>query len=384
MTLPRDTPFLCDPGALQVCRMLEEAGYQALFVGGCVRNAVMGHPQSDVDMATDARPERVSALAAALDLRVIPTGIEHGTVTVLAHGTPFEITTFRRDVATDGRRAVVAFSDRIEDDALRRDFTMNALYARSDGTIIDPVQGLDDARAARVVFIQDATARIREDYLRVLRFFRFWSFYADQGQGFDPQVLAAIAANLDGLETLSAERVGQEMRKILAAPDPAPAIATMHQIGVLARILPIADDRALPRLVHLEEMTHTAPDSMRRLSVLGPMDATDRLRLSKVETRDLSALTDAMGQTYGARALGHLLGQTRGWDAMLVRAASLEQPLDPEAQTDVTTGAAQTFPVTAADLMDRFQGPALGKELARLREIWLRSDLSQDRHDLLG
>ncbi|MFZ1479437.1 MAG: CCA tRNA nucleotidyltransferase, partial [Paracoccaceae bacterium] len=237
----------------KVCSALRDAGWQALPVGGCVRNALLGVPVADVDIATDARPETVSDLAKKAGFKVVPTGIEHGTVTVIAGGVPYEITTFRRDVETDGRRAVVAFSDRLEDDAARRDFTMNALYALPDGTVIDPLGGIADLKARRVRFVGDAGTRIREDYLRILRFFRFHAWYGDSGAGLDADGLAACAELSAGIETLSSERLGAEMRKLLAAADPAPAVAAMAQAGVLRQVLPGADHRALAPLVHLEE-----------------------------------------------------------------------------------------------------------------------------------
>ena len=188
-------------------------GFQALFVGGCVRNALMGLPISDVDIATDARPEQVVQCMQAAGFRTVPTGLAHGTVTVLTGADSYEVTTFRRDMSTDGRHATVAFSTDIAADAARRDFTMNAIYATAGGQVIDPLGGLPDLLARRLRFVGDAGERVREDYLRILRFFRFHAIYGDDG--FDAQALAAIADNLAGLETLSRERVGGEMRKLL-------------------------------------------------------------------------------------------------------------------------------------------------------------------------
>ena len=244
--------WISHPGTQALCAALEGAGYRALFVGGCVRNALLGEPVADIDIATDATPEAVSNLAQSAGFKVVPTGVEHGTVTVVAEGRPHEVTTFRRDVETDGRRAVVAFSDRIEEDAERRDFTMNALYADRQGRVIDPLDGLPDLQARRVRFVGDAETRIREDYLRILRFFRFHAAYGDPAGGLDTEGLAACAALAAGLETISKERITAELRKLLAARDPAPSIAAMAQSGILIRILPGADPRALAPLVHLE------------------------------------------------------------------------------------------------------------------------------------
>lgn len=384
MILPPETAFLADKSAQQVCSVLSIAGQRVYFVGGCVRNAILGSALTDIDIATDARPERVMALCEAAGLKAVPTGIAHGTITVVVGSDAYEVTTFRRDVETDGRRAVVAFSDQIEDDARRRDFTMNALYATPEGQIVDPLGGLPDARAGIVRFIEDAGARIREDYLRTLRFFRFWAWYGDQDAGFDRETLAQIAGHLPGLAQLSAERIGAEMLKLLAAPDPSQAIATMEQIGVLAQVMPIASAEVLPVLVHLEQDTQTPPDPIRRLAALGAEDATDRLRLSKSDSRDMQDLRAETGSVYGPKVMGQLLGAKRGWDAYLLKSASFAHPVDPDARALVRAGAQAVFPVQASDLMPKFEGAALGAELKRLRDIWIASDLTLDRDALLA
>ena len=198
------------------------ANVEARVVGGAVRNALIDRPVSDVDIATTAEPEDVIRLARKAGLGAYPTGIDHGTITVVADGVSFEVTTLRRDVETDGRHAVVAFTTSWEEDAKRRDFTINALYCGEDGTIYDPIGGLDDLRKRRVRFIGDAEARIREDYLRILRFFRF---SADYGNGqLDPAGLAAVTALKDGLSRLAAERIRSEILKLLAAPKAAEVV----------------------------------------------------------------------------------------------------------------------------------------------------------------
>ena len=259
---------------------------------------------------------------------------------------------------------------------------MNALYARISGEIVDPLGGLLDALAGRVVFIENAQARIREDYLRILRFFRFWAYYGQHEDGFDPEVLAAIAETLDGLEQLSAERVGNELMKLLAAPNPSMAVATMNQIGVFARILPIISADVLPRLVHFEEVTQTPPDALRRLAVLGPQDAKERLRMSKRDLRDLEGLRQAAGDSHGPKALGHIWGAQRGWDAILVRAASLEVPPAPDDRDAVIFGAQAVFPIKAADIA--LEGPELGARLKKLKADWLGSELTLTKTQLLG
>ena len=366
-----------------VCQMLIQAGYKSLFVGGCVRNAIIGAHVTDIDIATDARPEVVMELAKDAGLRPVPTGIEHGTVTVIAGGVPHEVTTFRRDVETDGRRAVVAFSTRVEDDARRRDFTMNALYADAAGTVLDPLGGLPDLMARRVRFIEDASARIAEDYLRILRFFRFHAWYGDEAERLDPLALAAIAAATDGLAQLSRERVGAEVRKLLAAPDPAPSVAAMRACGVLTRILPGADDRALAPLIHLEVESGLQPDWLARLAALSGPEAAPRLRLSRSEEARLCTLRDGIGSMRGAGELGFRLGYDDARAVLLLRAAVMGIPIDPSSLHAAEEGAAAVFPVAAADLMPGFTGPALGRELERLKSLWIESGFRLSREDLL-
>ncbi|MDZ4094078.1 MAG: CCA tRNA nucleotidyltransferase [Paracoccaceae bacterium] len=365
-----------------VCAALETAGYHALFVGGCVRNALLDVPVSDIDLATDAAPKTVTDIAKKAGFRVVPTGFDHGTVTILAGGIPHEVTTFRRDVATDGRRAVVAFSTDVAEDAARRDFTMNALYARADGTVIDPLGGLVDLLARRVRFVGDAGARIAEDYLRILRFFRFQAHFGDPDQGLDAEGLAACAANLAGLETLSRERVGAEVRKLLSAHDPAPAVAAMAQTGVLTAVIAGANATALPILVHLEG--GLAPRWLRRLAVLGGQDVADNLRLSRAQTNDLSHIRDEMGTLRPPAELAYRYGAVLASDIVLCRAALLETPPLPGWQDQIARGAGAQFPIKAADLMPALRGPALGMALRALEERWIASGFALTRADLLG
>lgn len=366
-----------------VSAMLIQAGHQAWFVGGCVRNALLGEPITDIDITTDATPERVMELARSAGFHPVPTGFEHGTVTVVVHGEPFEVTTFRRDVETDGRRAVVAYAGTIEEDAHRRDFTMNALYANARGEIADPLGGLKDLEARRVRFIDNARARIREDYLRILRFFRFHAWYGDPAGGLDSEAMAAVSHLSAGLETLSRERVGSEIKKLLAAPDPAPSVAAMVETGVLAHVLFGADARALPILVHHEKALGAAPDPMRRLACLGGDDYAERLRLSKADARHLARLMEYRGSTASVAELGYRLGAKEGRDVVLLNAALLECPLPDDLENALENGAAAVFPVRPRDLMPEFEGPALGKRLKRLERRWIDSGFRLERNELL-
>ena len=370
-----DAAWLDAAAARAVTGALGASGNQVLYVGGCVRNALLGRAVSDIDLATDARPEAVLALAEAAGLRAVPTGIAHGTVTVLAEGQRFEVTTFRRDVETFGRRAVVAFTDDLAEDAARRDFTMNALYARPDGAVVDPLGGLADLRAGRVLFVGDPAQRIAEDYLRILRFFRIHAWYGDPDGGLDADGLAACAAARDGLALISNERIGVEMAKLLAAPDPAPAVAAMAAAGILAAVLPGADPRPLAPLVHAEAVAGAPPRWQRRLAALGwHEDWADALRLSRADARMLAttAAVLAAGEPPAAAAFRH--GADAARDAALVRAASLGEAPPADLEADLARGAGAVFPVAAADL--ELSGPALGRALDRMRDAWIASDFT--------
>ena len=383
LRLPAETPWLNDPKVTRVCTAIEAGGYDIFFVGGCVRNVVLDEVASDIDMSTNARPETVMKLAKDAGLKAIPTGIDHGTVTVISSGTTFEITTFRRDVETDGRRAVVAFSNDIIDDARRRDFTMNALYARPDGSIVDPLGGIQDVLDRRVRFIEDADQRIREDYLRTLRFFRFSAWYGAIDQGFDPDALNAISSNLDGLETLSAERVGMEIVKLLNATDPAVAVAVMRQTGVLNAVLQGADDTWLAPLIHVESLWDLSPDPIRRLAVLGGTGVEKTLRLSKAQARLLMQYRDGIGSMAGAGELGYRLGTDVAKGIVALRCAYSGSPPVNEMLDRVVVGSAAKFPIKASDLMDVFSGPALGKRLKELEAEWIASNFTKTKEQLL-
>lgn len=376
--------WLSRPGPQAVSAMLTDAGFTALFVGGCVRNTLLKTEVSDIDIATDAHPERVMALAGAAGLHAVPTGIDHGTVTVVYDHEPYEITTFRKDVSTDGRRAVVAFATSVQDDAHRRDFTMNAIYADAAGAILDPVGGLPDLEARIIRFIGDPAARVQEDYLRILRFFRFNAWYGDPKVGPDAEGLATCAAFSAGIDTLSKERIGHEMLKMLAAPDPAPAVASMAAAGVLTRSLPGADHRFLAPLVHCESEAGIAPDALRRLAVLGGEDAKDALRLSRADARHLAGTTRALGADLTPAALSFEFGAKVATDALLIRHATLSQPMPTGWQDQVDRGSTAKFPVQARDLPDTLEGPAIGAHLKDLKTRWLASDLSLSKDDLLG
>ena len=283
--------WMTAPATAAVFDALEAEGGPdcARFVGGCVRNALVGRPIDDIDIATTLTPERVKTALGRAKIRAVPTGIEHGTITAVSDHTPHEITTLRRDVSTDGRRATVAFTEDWVEDALRRDFTLNALYARRDGSIYDPTgQGVADAKAGRIVFVGDAEQRLAEDHLRNLRYFRFYAWF---GKGApDAAAVAACSKLKNGVETLAAERISKELLKLLAADDPRAAVRLMAEAGVLEVVLKAQADLArFEAFVEVETDQLFECDPVLRLAALLPDDQVaamalaTRLRLANAE-----------------------------------------------------------------------------------------------------
>jgi poly(A) polymerase/tRNA nucleotidyltransferase (CCA-adding enzyme) len=357
------------PGMAKVWDALPEAR----VAGGAVRDWLAGREVADVDFAVPLAPDVVMARAAAAGLKAVPTGLAHGTVTLVAAGRGFEVTSLRRDVATDGRHAVVAFTDDWEEDAARRDFTFNAMSAARDGTVYDYFGGREDLAAGRVRFVGTAAARITEDYLRVLRFFRFFARF---GRGApDAEAVAAIMVLRDGVNTLSAERVWSELKKILEAPEPVPALRLMADTGVLPLVLPGAD------VARLEAMMDAgAPvDPLLRVAALWRGDVAAfaaRWRLSGAEAARLAALAvpntlqpgddDAMLRRALAEEPAPVLvdrswlagGAGPGWEALRARLRRMERPV---------------FPLQGRDLaaLGMVPGPEMGAKLQEIRAWWL-------------
>lgn len=378
-----DEPWLTQADTQRLFDVLTSRGDAAYAVGGCVRNAFLGEPVSDVDIATSATPEDVVAAASGAGLKVIPTGIEHGTVTVVSGDTAFEVTTFRKDIETDGRHATVAFTKNIAEDARRRDFSMNALYVDRHGKLVDPLGGLSDLLERRVRFIENPSDRIKEDYLRILRFFRFLAQYGDPADGLDQDALAAIALHLDGLDRLAPERIGAEMRKLLAVRNPAPSVAAMQSTGVLGRVLPGANPVWLGPLVHLEQEAARAPCAIRRLAILGGDDPTDALRLSKSEARLRERQIEVASSAMGLQEIAWRYGGELAWDVLLLRQAMAGQPLPSGASEMISAAEGLICPVTARDLLNDFQGAALGDALRRAEAAWVQSGFTLGRKAVL-
>lgn len=401
--------WLGDDRLQRLLAALGANGDEAMVAGGAVRNALLGQEVADIDIATTTLPPETISRAEAAGFRAIPTGIEHGTITVVADGRPFEVTTLRADVATDGRRAKVRFGRDWKADAERRDFTINGLYARADGTVVDLVGGLADLESRRLRFIGDPEARIREDYLRILRFFRFFAWYGSGRP--DAEGLKACARLKDGLDQLSAERVWAELRRLLSAPDPSRALLWMRQAGVLTRVLPESEKwgiDGLHPLVAAEGDLGWRADPLLRLASIVPPDAermdamARRLRLSNADAErlrlwasarkpdpktpesglaaalyagDRQAIVDRLRLSLSSarnRALesNDAMMEAGGYSRLLKFAEGWHRP---------------EFPLSGRDLLalGATPGPEVGGMLKTLEDRWVESGFALDRDALL-
>lgn len=410
MTSVSGEAWFIDPALVRVLALLNSDGGEGRVAGGAVRNSLMGLPVADVDIATTLKPEVVVERALAAGIKVVPTGIEHGTVTLVIEGKPFEVTTLRRDVATDGRHAEVAFGTDWQMDAERRDLTINALYATAEGAVVDLVNGLADIESRTVRFIGDAATRIAEDHLRILRFFRFFALYGSGRP--DAEGLKACARAKSKLGKLSAERVWSETKKLLAAPDPGRALLWMRQAGVLTEILPETEKwgiDAIPGLIDAEKAFGWKPDALLRLAAMVPPDRerlkglAERLRLSKAEAATLDYWASApeiapkLAETAFDRLLYRNGPQGLTMRLKLALAAARARGLG-NADALAFAGLCQrllarvqkwqkpSFPLNGADVLAAGlpAGPKVGTLLSAIEDEWLAGNFHEGRAKLLA
>ncbi len=391
MTRLDPQPWMTAPQAVKLMTALGEAR----FVGGAVRNALLGKPVTEVDIATPLVPETVREVLTAAGIKVVPTGIEHGTITAVVNGTPYEVTTLRRDVETDGRRAVVAFTTDWAEDAQRRDFTMNALYADAEGNVLDTVGGVADLKAGHVRFVGDAVTRIREDYLRILRLFRFHAWY---GSGdLDAEAQRAAEQERRGLAKLSGERIAKEMLRLLEAENPVPVLQAMAEAAILPEVFPGAANVArFEALAQIDAENFFAPDPLLRLAALLPANGAPevaqaiagRWRLSNVQRErlgDLAGAAEKLVPYFSAREVRKLLyrfGAQRFKDRLMLAWAQQPRCAVQWRALLAMTDAWQRprFPLTGDDVMRAGipKGPLVGQVLAEVESWWIDSDFTED------
>ena len=396
-TLPNlaDAAWLSEGPLTRLLHVLDRNGEEARIIGGAVRNALLGEPIGDIDVATTAIPAEVTRRTTAAGFKPIPTGIEHGTITIVVSGQPFEVTTLREDIETFGRHANVSFGRDWKADAERRDFTMNALSLSADGRVHDYVDGIKDLAARRVRFIGDPAKRIAEDYLRILRFFRFHAAY---GHGaFDAQGFHACIVARAGLDQLSRERVRMELLKLLVTRHAVATLATMTEAGILVNVLGgVPHLASFANLTKLEPAAGVAADPVRRLGALGVVTAEDadrlmqRLRLTNAEHARLTSIADRWWRVsptgdHEARAMLYRLGTERFTDRALVAWSRSPANAVDDAWRALATLPARwvvpVFPLRAADFMKRgiAKGPGLGAALDAAETAWIAADFPHDR-----
>lgn len=397
---PQQFPWLNDKAAQSLYSAFPEGSLR--FVGGCVRNALWDETVSDIDLATQLEPEEVMAALTAADIRYVETGVAHGTVTAVIDRKPYEITSLRRDVETDGRRAVVAFTKDWSEDAQRRDLTFNALYADNTGQVFDPTgQGLDDLKSRRLRFVGEADQRVKEDYLRILRFFRFLAWYGGTAK-VDAPSLKACRENRTGLKKLSAERVWSEIKKLLSAQNPSRALHIMLTNDILQTLLPEANNvDGLDQLLKLESREGIKADPLLRLmsmSVREPLQMAllcKRLKMSTAETKRLRAWADdptvvnpELSERERMIAV-YKSGKQTALDRVRLRAAGEEDTIRSAhwmVLADLAMGwVPPEFPITGKDLKAAGikAGPDMGRIMKALEALWIRSGFSADKNKLL-
>ncbi len=392
-------PWMSTPAVHAVITALAAEGAPARFVGGCVRDSILGRLAKDIDIATPRHPDDVIARLAAAGIAWVPTGLAHGTVTAVFDGARLEVTTLRRDVRTDGRRAVVAFTDDWTADAARRDFTINALYCDPDGTLYDPMDGLADLRAGRVRFVGQARPRIAEDALRMLRFFRFHAWY---GRGTpDPDAMAACREMAPMLARLSGERVGGEVSMILLAPDAAATLAFMDEVGTVAFAFGgVMRPERLARAAAFEDRLGLTPSAVRRLAATldRPPDAAARLcarlRLSRSESDRLAAaIAHAAALVPGAAACATPRALYRWGAAGFADALAVAVAADPGArlrqdprEAALADWTRPILPLSGADVLTAGvpEGPRVGALLRAVEDWWIEKGFAPDRDACLA
>jgi len=385
------------PQAELVMNALSAGGHKSMFVGGCVRDALLERPVNELDIATPEPPERVVTLLEAAGLKAIKTGIEHGTVTAICDGISFQITTLRQDIETFGRYARVKYTQNWAKDAARRDLTLNALYCDIKGNVFDPLGGWSDLKAGRIRFVGDAHVRIKEDLLRLLRYFRFYAYYGCSPA--DEKALTACSKMAPRIKKLSIERVWHELSRLLNAPNPVSAVMLMHKHAILPYLLPEAIHcDLLDRLVQLEQQTKTAPDYLRRITVMVSLSGeeacllTTRFKFSKLDRKRFCILCDPpewpdpKANVKQSRAAIYRLGKELFAELVLIGAAKFpnEDWLALLALSKKLSIPA--FTVNGSDVVSMGipVGPQVGKILQDVENWWINGDFQAGRDDCLN
>jgi poly(A) polymerase len=380
----KETKWLRNPSAQKLSKLYKNFGYQVLFVGGCVRNTILKMPVTDIDLATDAQPEEIIKIAKENNIRFVPTGLAHGTITLIIDNKNYQITTFRTDFDHDGRYAKVEFTESLLLDASRRDLTINALYCNHVGEVIDPLNGLDDIKKQKIKFIGNPNERIKEDNLRILRFFRFQAIYGNKNLEIDSIALEACHNHKSKLAALSKERITSELRKILSAPNPLEVIIKMNETGVLNELFQNVSIDSLEAYLKTEEKFKININWLGRLLSLQVTQEEESLKLTRCEFKFLKQTKSAIENQIHVLEFSYYNGVENGKIYSILQNFRHNIILSKNLLNQINSLATKKFPITAKDLMPEIRGKKLGEALRSLEDRWIKSNFTLSKKDLLA
>ena len=380
----KETKWLRNPSAQKLSKLYKSFGYQVLFVGGCVRNTILKIPVTDIDLATDAQPEEIIKIAKENNIRFVPTGLAHGTITLIIDNKNYQITTFRTDFDHDGRYAKVEFTESLLLDASRRDLTINALYCNHVGEVIDPLNGLDDIKKQKIKFIGNPNERIKEDNLRILRFFRFQAIYGNKNLEIDSIALEACHNHKSKLAALSKERITSELRKILSAPNPLEVIIKMNETGVLNELFQNVSIDSLEAYLKTEEKFKININWLGRLLSLQVTQEEESLKLTRCEFKFLKQTKSAIENQIHVLEFSYYNGVENGKIYSILQNFRHNIILSKNLLNQINSLATKKFPITAKDLMPEIRGKKLGEALRSLEDQWIKSNFTLSKKDLLA
>ena len=380
----KETKWLRNPSAQKLSKLYKNFGYQVLFVGGCVRNTILKMPVTDIDLATDAQPEEIIKIAKENNIRFVPTGLAHGTITLIIDNTNYQITTFRTDFDHDGRYAKVEFTESLLLDASRRDLTINALYCNHVGEVIDPLNGLDDIKKQKIKFIGNPNERIKEDNLRILRFFRFQAIYGNKNLEIDSIALEACHNHKSKLAALSKERITSELRKILSAPNPLEVIIKMNETGVLNELFQNVSIDSLEAYLKTEEKFKININWLGRLLSLQVTQEEESLKLTRCEFKFLKQTKSAIENQIHVLEFSYYNGVENGKIYSILQNFRHNIILSKNLLNQINSLATKKFPITAKDLMPEIRGKKLGEALRSLEDRWIKSNFTLSKKELLA
>ena len=362
----KETKWLRNPSAQKLSKLYKSFGYQVLFVGGCVRNTILKMPVTDIDLATDAQPEEIIKIAKENNIRFVPTGLAHGTITLIIDNKNYQITTFRTDFDHDGRYAKVEFTESLLLDASRRDLTINALYCNHVGEVIDPLNGLNDIKKQKIKFIGNPNERIKEDNLRILRFFRFQAIYGNKNLEIDSIALEACHNHKSKLAALSKERITSELRKILSAPNPLEVIIKMNETGVLNELFQKVSIDSLEAYLKTEKKFKIKINWLGRLLSLQVTQEEKSLKLTRCEFKFLKQTKSAIENQIHVLEFSYYNGVENGKIYSILQNFRHNIILCKNLLNQINSITTKKFPITAKDLMPEISGKKLGEALRSL------------------